>query len=54
MHFVEPLRERRGQFEKDLGFVTDILRDGAKKARERAEEKMTEVRSKIGVTKNYE
>lgn len=48
--FVSPLRDKRAELEKDLNYVRDVLRDGGKKARERAEEKMVDVRSKIGVT----
>lgn len=48
--FVSPLREKRAELEKDLSYVRDVLNEGGKKARERAEEKMVDVRSKIGVT----
>ncbi|MBU1499695.1 tryptophan--tRNA ligase, partial [Patescibacteria group bacterium] len=33
--------------------IVEILKDGAKKAREQAEKKMIEVREKIGITNKY-
>jgi len=50
IHFVSPLREKRDAIAKDLNFVHDVLNEGGKKARNRAEEKMEDVRIKIGVT----
>ncbi|OHA99899.1 MAG: tryptophan--tRNA ligase [Candidatus Zambryskibacteria bacterium RIFCSPHIGHO2_12_FULL_43_12b] len=48
--FVTPIRERRASLEKDIPSVIEILRKGAKKAKERASEKMADVRMKVGVT----
>ena len=48
--FVEPLREKRKYFEKNIGEVHNIIEKGGKIAREHAEEKMVEIREKIGVT----
>jgi tryptophanyl-tRNA synthetase len=46
--YVSPLREKRKKFEDDPDSVIEILKEGGKKAREQAEEKMEEVRAKIG------
>ncbi|OHB03663.1 MAG: tryptophan--tRNA ligase [Candidatus Zambryskibacteria bacterium RIFCSPLOWO2_01_FULL_43_17] len=48
--FVTPIRERRASLEKDIPSVIEILRKGAKKAKQRASEKMADVRMKVGVT----
>ena len=47
--FIAPLRERRKEFEKDIPRVLEILKNGGKKAKKVAGEKMDEVREKIGV-----
>ncbi len=41
--------ERREQLAKDLDYVQDILREGAKKANERAESVMEPVRAATGL-----
>jgi tryptophanyl-tRNA synthetase len=41
---LAPLRERRAHYEEHVNEVTDILADGEKRARTRAENTMTEVR----------
>jgi tryptophanyl-tRNA synthetase len=41
---LEPIRQRRSELEKNLSYVNDILEDGAKRARERAQETMAIVR----------
>lgn len=48
--FVAPLREKRLKLSKDTDSVIDILKKGGKKAQKRAEQKMEDVRKKIGVT----
>ena len=45
---VAPMRERRASITD--ADVKNILRDGAEKAREQAEKKMSDVRTKVGVT----
>ena len=45
---LEPFRERRAEFEKDPGYVKDVLLDGAEKAKVIADETMEQVRSAIG------
>ena len=47
--FIAPLRERREQIAKNPEKVLKILEAGAKKARARAQEKMKEVREKVGI-----
>ncbi len=48
--FVAPLRKRRAEIAEDVQSVKEILKQGAEKAKERAEIKMKDVREKIGVT----
>jgi tryptophanyl-tRNA synthetase len=50
IRFVSPLRDKRKEFEKDIDTVKDILKKGGEVAKARAEEKMEDVRAKIGVT----
>jgi tryptophanyl-tRNA synthetase len=47
--FIAPLRQKRGELEKDPERILTILKEGGTKAREIAEKKMEEVRQKIGV-----
>lgn len=47
--FVTPLRERRNELEKNIDLVQDMITVGGKNAHAHAEEKMREVREKIGV-----
>jgi tryptophanyl-tRNA synthetase len=48
-NFIKPIRERRTEIAKDLDKVKQILEDGAIKAKERADEKLFEVKTAIGV-----
>jgi tryptophanyl-tRNA synthetase len=48
--FTAPLRDKRKEFEDHPDDVIEILHEGGKKARKEAEEKMEEVRRKIGVS----
>jgi tryptophanyl-tRNA synthetase len=50
IRFISPMRERRAELEKDMNSVLKILEEGGKKARARAEEKMKDVRTAIGVS----
>lgn len=43
--FLDPIRQRRQQFEKDADLLEDILREGTKKAREEAQKTLELVRS---------
>lgn len=47
--FIAPLRERRKEFAKDITGALKILAEGGERAREKAKNKMDEVRAKIGV-----
>lgn len=47
--FIGPLREMRVEIAKDEKRVRDILREGGRKARARAQEKMYEIRQKVGI-----
>ena len=47
--FIKPLREKRKEFSKNPEKVLEILKQGGVVARQRAEEKMAEVRKKVGV-----
>lgn len=48
-NFIGPLRDKREQLQNDMDFVLDVLKEGGKKARSKAEKKMDEVRETIGV-----
>ncbi len=47
--FIAPLREKRAQLADDKDFILDILKEGGKRAKAKAEKKMDEVRGVIGV-----
>jgi tryptophanyl-tRNA synthetase len=47
--FIAPLRDKRAQLEHDTDYVLDVLREGGKHAKQRAERKMDLVREAIGV-----
>lgn len=47
--FLEPMRERRVEFEKRPGFVKDVLEDGCKKARLIAQQTIGEVYQRMGL-----
>jgi len=47
--FIAPLREKREQLTHDMDFVLDVLKDGGKRAKVKAERKMEQVRNSIGV-----
>ena len=47
--FLEPIRERRKEVEKDKERLKGVLKEGAKKARAIAIKTMEEVREKIKV-----
>lgn len=46
---LEPYRERRKEYEKDVDSVRDILREGTRRAREVARENMEEIIDKMGL-----
>ncbi len=47
--FVRPFREKRKELEQNKDFVIEVLKRGGEQARQRAEEKMREVRKKVGL-----
>jgi tryptophanyl-tRNA synthetase len=47
--FIKPMRERRQALSEDKNAVLEILKDGGKKAGERMEKKMEEVRKAVGI-----
>ncbi|MEQ9266734.1 MAG: tryptophan--tRNA ligase, partial [Balneolaceae bacterium] len=51
-YFGEAL-ERRKELEKDMGYVVDVLTEGSKKARERAESVMQPIREVTGIVRNF-
>lgn len=51
-YFAEA-RERRHELAKDMDYVQDVLREGGKKARERAEEVMEPIREVTGIVRHF-
>jgi len=51
-YFAEA-REKRYQLEKDLDYVKDVLTEGGKKAKERAESVMKPIREVTGIVRNF-
>ncbi len=49
LDFLKPIREKRGQLERDRGMLADILLDGEKKAAAVAAATMAEVRAAMGL-----
>lgn len=47
--FIKPMREKRQALGEDKNAVLEVLKDGGKKARERMEKKMEEVRKAVGL-----
>lgn len=48
-NFIRPMREKREQLANDTDFVLDVLKEGGKRAKMKAEKKMEEVREAVGV-----
>ncbi len=48
--FIKPMRDKREELAKDRSIIKKVLEDGAKKAKEQAQEKMKLVRKMIGVS----
>lgn len=48
--FIQPLREKRKEIMQNPEMIEEILRKGGEVARKRAEEKMLEVRKKVGLS----
>lgn len=51
-YFAEA-RERRKELEQDMDYVKEVLREGGRKARERAETIMEPIREVTGLVRNY-
>lgn len=47
--FIAPFREKREQIAQDVDYVMDVLKEGGKRAKAKAEKKMESVREAIGV-----
>ncbi len=47
--YFAPIRERRHEFENDLGYVKDVLAEGNRRANEIAEATLAEVREAMGM-----
>jgi tryptophanyl-tRNA synthetase len=47
--FLEPMRERRREYQKDIPEIYNILRRGTEKARETAAQTMSEVRQAMKI-----
>ena len=47
--FLQPMRERRAEYEKNIPYVYDILRKGAESAREEAAKTLSEVRKAMKI-----
>lgn len=48
-NFIKPMREKRQALEEDKNAVLEVLKEGGKVARARAEKKMEKVRGKVGL-----
>ncbi|MDZ7715357.1 MAG: tryptophan--tRNA ligase [Balneolaceae bacterium] len=51
-YFAEA-RDKRKELERDLDYVMDVLKEGGKKARERAETVMEPIREATGILRNF-
>jgi len=49
--YFRPYRQRREELERDRDFVEDVLRDGARRARDVARTTMNRVRDAVGLGK---
>ena len=47
--FIAPLRDKRLQVASDPDYVLDVLKEGGKRAKQKAEKKMEVVRDALGV-----
>lgn len=49
LEYFEPYRKKRIELQKDLGYVSDVLKKGAEKAKKVAKVTMEEVKAKVGL-----
>lgn len=47
--FLEPIREKRAHYESQPDYVQDVLREGTKKARERVQQTLEQIRDAMGL-----
>lgn len=52
-HYFAEAREKRRELEKNMAYVHDVLSEGGKKARERAESVMQPIRAKAGLFRSF-
>lgn len=52
--YFSDARQRRKKLENDLAYLNDVLREGGKRARERAEQVMEPIRSATGLFRSFE
>lgn len=53
LEYFAEAREKRKELEKDLDYVRDVLTEGGKKARKRAETVMQPIREVTGIVRNF-
>ena len=53
LEYFAEAREKRKELEKDLDYVRDVLTEGGKKARQRAETVMQPIRQVTGIVRNF-
>ena len=53
LEYFAEAREKRKELEKDLDYVRDVLTEGGKKARQRAETVMQPIREVTGIVRNF-
>lgn len=47
--FIKPMRKKREEIAKDMDYVKKVLREGGKKARAKAQERMFIIRERVGI-----
>jgi tryptophanyl-tRNA synthetase len=50
--FLEPIRQRRLEYEKQPGLLNSILKEGTAKVKEEAQKTLNEVKEKMGLMQN--
>lgn len=48
--FLDPIRHKRAEYEKDLSTIHDIVREGSRKARAECQETLRRMKSRMGLT----
>lgn len=52
--FLEPIRQKRAEYEKNLDFLEQRIREGSKKARKEAKETLKLAKESLGLVRNFE